>query len=367
MAEKKAKSAAKARTSAWDTNLPDPDKWQPRHIGDKVSKAFANRCKFIGERIIARANEERTTNFDNFDSGSGVEDIVRQELKQVLPRRYQVTAATVVDRKGYTSGDCDVVITDDFWAPIVKAGATESSRKIHIPVEAIYGIIEVKQTLDLQVLDKAIEKLVVCRRLTRPRIPATQISENVDLGVAINNLSQQITISAPVTHQIPMFSATLAINLGKGTSVDDIKQRFIKLNKSLKRNEVIQVVCILQEFCLSWIWFSNIGPITPTFGPLDETRTLYPWMQRKSDERNPFFVFVTLLLNYLHHTILPVADIPFAYGPQSNVGDIFLDAKSQFRLYPDNGTVERSKAEAHLLREFSKAIATEKPDGGADN
>ena len=59
-------------------------------------------------------------NIDNYDSG--LEDLVRRELSQLLADRYSVDVGVVNDQEGRTAGDYDVLIQNLIWAPVVKLG-----------------------------------------------------------------------------------------------------------------------------------------------------------------------------------------------------------------------------------------------------
>ena len=114
--------------------LPDTTQWQPRmSASDTLKSAFLKRCLGIETLIRLRSQFEREMNIDNFDSGPGVEDIIRGELNLLLPTRYSVRAGVINDRKGHTGGDFDVIIFSDLWFPVVKAGATPESRRVHLP------------------------------------------------------------------------------------------------------------------------------------------------------------------------------------------------------------------------------------------
>ena len=153
----------------WSDNLPDVSGWQPRsNQNATLSRGLLVTCQATQSRIISEAAIERKFNIDNYDSGPGLEDLVRQELSKLLPERYLVDSGVVNDQDGQTAGDYDVVIRDQRWAPATKLGLTPESRRYHFPVESIYSAIEVKQTLGFGQLDDAMEKLVTLSRLNRP-------------------------------------------------------------------------------------------------------------------------------------------------------------------------------------------------------
>jgi hypothetical protein len=162
--------------------LPDVSKWIPHApvSSQSLQEASTNAAaspsfRFFSARQMAN---ERKMNIHNFDAGSGIEDIVRDELRAILPLRYGVRAGTINDRGGKTAGDFEVVISNDDWFPAVKAGATLSSRRVHLPIEAVYSVIEVKQTLIPATLDSAMQKLVLVHRLHRPLAGTSRITVN---------------------------------------------------------------------------------------------------------------------------------------------------------------------------------------------
>ncbi|MDE2704941.1 MAG: hypothetical protein OXI35_07720, partial [Gemmatimonadota bacterium] len=138
----------------WKDDLPDIDKWQP--ISDKsktLSAGLEITCQAAQRRIVNEADIEERFNINNYDAGPGLEDIVRQEISTLLPNRYSVDAGVVNDQNGKTAGDCDVLITNRMWAPVVKLGATPGSRRVHFPIEGIYSVVEVKRTLGFEDLN----------------------------------------------------------------------------------------------------------------------------------------------------------------------------------------------------------------------
>jgi hypothetical protein len=65
----------------WDDNLPDTSTWLPRTDNiETLTDAFFKRCQSTEERIMLRVKHESKMNIDNFDSGAGIEDIIRDEL-----------------------------------------------------------------------------------------------------------------------------------------------------------------------------------------------------------------------------------------------------------------------------------------------
>jgi hypothetical protein len=126
----------------------DTSKWVPHKAEkNKIGEAFQTKCSGIERLIIAKAELEQNMNLNNFDSGAGIEEIIRGELGNLLPKRYLVSKGVVSDRNGFTAGDVDVIVFNEQWFPFVKAGASEQSRRFFFPIEGVYAIGEVKQTL----------------------------------------------------------------------------------------------------------------------------------------------------------------------------------------------------------------------------
>lgn len=87
-------------------------------------------------------------------------------LGAILPRRYGVSKAFVVDAKGSQSEQIDVVIHDRHFSPLL----FEVGGANYIPAESVYAAFEVKQLLDKGELDYAGEKVASVRRLHRTSV-----------------------------------------------------------------------------------------------------------------------------------------------------------------------------------------------------
>lgn len=88
-------------------------------------------------------------------------------LRKYLPRRYAVDTGIVIDSRGATSDQIDVIIYDNQYTPTL---LDQQSHRF-VPVEAVYGIIEVKPTVNKDYLKYAGEKAESVRILTRTSIP----------------------------------------------------------------------------------------------------------------------------------------------------------------------------------------------------
>jgi len=75
--------------------------------------------------------------------GYGNESALRDFLAKFIPKKYAVSTGVVIDRKGKPSGQCDIVVYDDFSFPTFFT-LTPSH---FFPVDIVRVVIEVKTTL----------------------------------------------------------------------------------------------------------------------------------------------------------------------------------------------------------------------------
>lgn len=307
--------------------LPDTTCWQPRRSASETLKsAFRERCAGIEALIRIRSRLEREMNVDNFDSGPGVEDIIRDELSQLLPTRYSVRSGVINDRNGNTGGDFDVVVFNDLWFPVVKAGATEESRRFHLPVDGVYAVCEVKQTLDFDTLDEAMKKLVVCHRLYRPRTHAHRLVENREINSCIHGISN------------PLYSVIIATDLKEGFDLDEIVERFFYVNKTLKRLEVVRALCVLGHGTVTWGFRDHRGEVRPALFMMEDLyHPIFLGYSKIPKVESALYPLMVDLLLHLYHSVLAPEDIAAHYGPEVHAVSI---PTSDVVLEPDPEWVE---------------------------
>ena len=286
----------------WNKNLPDVSQWQPQSskrgtLGD----ALMMTCQVAQRRIAAAAAAEIDFNIQNFDSGPGVEDIVREELSNLVPQRYSVSAGVVNDRSGNTAGDCDLLVRDHVWSPVIKHGATSQSRRLHFPIEGIYAAIEIKQTLGYRQLDDAMEKLVKMSRLDRPDNPYGHITENQH----ITNFDKEGCLLNP------LFTVILAIRPKDGTSFEKLVSRFGEVNALLDRRDMVTMLCVL-DYGTAWYSAASGNPYDADFmRDRDQELILQVNMEEPG---NAFYRMYVMLMMHLTRSVLGLTKIFNAYG-----------------------------------------------------
>jgi hypothetical protein len=113
----------------------------------------------IEATLVARYNEAASVKHMG-DRGDNREAVLREFLTEHLPNRFGVGKGEVVTRHGGHSHSADVVIFDADYAPVLYAGNT-----LIIPVEAVYGIIEVKSRLSKAEFRDASQKIEAFKQL----------------------------------------------------------------------------------------------------------------------------------------------------------------------------------------------------------
>ena len=286
----------------WNDDLPDVNRWRPQsQTQDTLSAALMITCQIAQRRVVARVEAERSFNIQNFDSGSAVEDIVREELTSLLPQRYTVDAGVVNDRHGSSAGDCDMIIRDHAWSPVIKPGATTQSRRVHFPIEAVYASIEIKQTVGYAQLDAAMEKLVALARLDRPNNPYGHITENQHLKF----------LDEPGMILNPLHTTVFAVRLDDGVTFDGIARRFGAINKELARDEMVTSLCVLDQGN-AWYSVSSGRPYNADF--MRDRNQILILQLDEHEPHNAFYRWYYLLIGHLTRSVLSLIEIPSNYG-----------------------------------------------------
>ena len=285
----------------WDESLPDVSCWQPIHNNNTLKNALETTCQLAQHRITSRAKAEVSFNIFNYDSGSGVEDIVHEELSNLLPDRYSIEAGVVNDRNGKTAGDCDLIIRDRIWSPVIKLGATSMSRRYHFPIEGVYAAAEIKQTLGFDELDAAMKKLVTLSRLERPVNPYGHITENQYLP----------DFDRPGAMLNPLHTSVFATGLKDGLTFVDMANRFGAINAMLNRDTLVKLLCVLDQ---GTAWYSVASGTPYDANYMTDRQEALVLQINHGEPQNAFYRFYNEVLGHLTRSVLGLANMAPAYG-----------------------------------------------------
>lgn len=269
----------------------------------------------------------------SFDSGLPIEEVVRDELRRILPARYSVRAGTVVDATGYTAGDCDVVVFNDIWFPVVKPGPVESARQFMLPIEGVYAVGEVKQTLSGDTLTAALKKLVACHRLERPETFAHRLVENREQSDCVHGLTN------------PLYSFVVALDVGVGETFESLIDQFFTINQTLRRLDVVRAMSVFGHGTVIWGVDDPEDPTHTTaraalFQEEDLYKRIYPMFFRATDHGPALYGLLSNLLLHLFHSVLAPEDFAANYGQHVPLTSLPTDRK-KISLAPDAEWLER--------------------------
>jgi hypothetical protein len=287
-----------------EDGLPDTTAWRPREqASTKLGTAFSKRC-LVGEEHLRRIlAHERDLAVDAFDSGIPFESAVREEIGRLIPRRYEVKDGTVVDRNGLSAGQVDVIVFNHMWLTTVNAPIADHAARLLVPIEGIYAIGEVKQRLTKKTLDSAMEKLVTCHRLHRPRTYANRIVENREGSSCPHGLTN------------PLFSFILAGEADDG-EFEPLINRFFDINRQLRRLEVVRCLCVLGSGAVTWAFSDPLreGEIRLALFMRDDLfHPIMPAYARVT-AAPPFYFLMQMLHLHLFDSVLGPEDVATAYG-----------------------------------------------------
>ena len=299
----------------WNKPLPNVESWQPKVTKDATLRnSLMITCQVAQARIVTRAKVEIEFNVQNFDSGLGTEEIVREELVRLMPNRYSVSPGLISDQLGQTAGDCDLIVRDPNWSPVIKPGATSESRRLHFPIEGVYAVTEIKQTLSRKELDAAMKKLVSLNRLERPKHSYGNITENQHI--------KEFDIDGRIVN--PLHTTVFATRIPRRTTFYDVVKRFGEINAELNRKDMVKMLCVLGQGT-AWYSVESGNPYNANY-MRDRDKPLILQINHGEPE-NAFYRYYVEILRHLTLSVLGLSDLSSSYGEPPPPRDI--------RCYPD--------------------------------
>ncbi|MEX6151038.1 DUF6602 domain-containing protein [Providencia hangzhouensis] len=176
----------------------------------------------IEATMLARFNQSGFINHSG-DKGENREEFLMDFLREHLPKRYGITKGEVITKDGIHSHAIDIIIYDAVNCPVLYAGKTSI-----LPIEGVYGIIEVKSSLSKVEFDDAAKKISEFKKLA-PR----------DLGViATREYTTVHRASRP-------FGIIFGFQLS-GNSLDSLRKNWMNHSQLVHDvNYFCNLVCVL--------------------------------------------------------------------------------------------------------------------------
>ncbi len=178
----------------------------------------------IEKTILARFREAGFIKHAG-DKGENREHILREFLATHLPKKYGIAKGEVVTKNGQHSHSADIIIYDAINCPVLY-----SEKTAVIPIEGVFGIIEVKSSLSKAEFVGAARQIEAFKRLA-PR----------ELGVI--ETREYVTVHRPSRP----FGLIVGFDLA-GNSLDSLSKNWQELNAEIHNvNFFANYFCVLGE------------------------------------------------------------------------------------------------------------------------
>jgi len=121
----------------------------------------------LHDDIQARLENSRKVLAHPTTKGDATEGVWLELFDKYLPKRYQAMKAHVVDSNGAFSDQIDVVIIDRQYSPFI----FNFQGQAVVPAESVYAVFETKQTVNVELIGYAQDKIESVRKLHRTSLP----------------------------------------------------------------------------------------------------------------------------------------------------------------------------------------------------
>ena len=207
----------------------------------------------IGHRLVEEFNTARTATSPS-TVGAAMEQPVRKQLEQILPRGIGVGSGFVIDMDGETSRQIDIVLYEKDICPVFVINRTPETT--YYPCECVLAVGEVKSALDGDSLKDAFLKISSVKGLTRQVIYHLVVDPKTgsrypsyrNYGAMRDDSLHDISKSPGDLAQIYGFVLAGSTRLAEET----LAERFLELN--LEVGDVVSpnLLVVLSGTLLSW-------------------------------------------------------------------------------------------------------------------
>lgn len=144
-------------------------------------------------------------------------------MRTYLPKRYCVDRAFVIDSDNHVSDQIDLVIYDQQYSHLV----FEMNGEKHVAAESVYAVFEIKQDLDKEHMDYAVNKFKSVRNLKRTSAPIISANGRALPKIPENIISGVLTLDSKWASPILKHISPYMLNN--------------------PNNEVVDLVCCVEE------------------------------------------------------------------------------------------------------------------------
>jgi uncharacterized protein DUF6602 len=179
------------------------------------------------------------------EAGRQREDDVREFLSRFLPHRLGIASGEIVASNGDTSPQLDIIIYDALETPLFD----ESNGSIVVPIEGVYGVVEVASKLDAAKLRADADKI--------RRVKTMMKSEAAYLGLNIG-VSYTYNFYGRSTKLFPILGFCFGYT---SSSLPGLQEALLDLDAETAKQGRVDMVASLSHGCIA-----NGVPITTPEG-----------------------------------------------------------------------------------------------------
>lgn len=232
----------------------------------------------------------------NGEKGTARENILEEYLKSYIPEKYSFSKGTIVDCKDVQSRQVDIIIHDKFLTPYL---VDMDNTKI-VPIESVYGVVEVKSTLTKEELRKCVKNIESVRKLEKKTIS---------------------DFSFP--------TAGLVFAYDSDASLETVYKNLNEISADVEVDKRISCVCVLNKGIILPV--EKNGMTNVSLLPSDNT--IYGIFNNANDALLLFYLILTQILNSI--TIFPPDMV--AYAQSTDILDTSFSIPADY--LPDDGTI----------------------------
>ena len=207
----------------------------------------------VGRRLVEEFEIARTATSPS-TVGAAMEQPVRKQLEQILPRGIGVGTGFVIDTYGETSRQIDIVLFEKNICPVFSINETPETT--YYPCECVLAVGEVKSALDGDSLKDAFLKISSVKRLTRQVIYHVLVDPETgsrypsyrNYGAMHDDSLRDISQNPGDLAQIYGFVLAGITRLAEET----LAARFLELNREVGNNVSPNLLVVLSGTLLSW-------------------------------------------------------------------------------------------------------------------